>query len=107
MSEQNSVRRFLVTDAEQQIDGVMCVSQLVRAFHVAVSHVANAIETRTRNGRTTTIYTVMSSRAERVLGVARELGLTVQEVEGSWERETYPYLVGAVGSGWELESQRS
>lgn len=83
------VHRYLVTATMEQ-----------RMDMWATGTFANWIETRERNGRETTIVTCFDEHAEHFLAVARAAGVTVEEVHGAGESETYELLIGEPGTGW-------
>lgn len=83
----SGVKRYLVTtpDPEARQD-----------FHLRVGFVGNVIDQRSD----TVFYTVMGENAEGFLEAAREVGVTVEELHGGGESETYELLIGEAGSGW-------
>lgn len=72
-------------------------------FHFAVAAVANSFERREVEGadppRATINYVVDDQHLTPFLAVAREVGVTVEEIEPG-DEETYTLLVGEPGTGW-------
>lgn len=89
-----SVHRFLVTGS---------ISQRMATWE-ATGLYANWIEGRGPQEHETWLVTCMGEHGEYFLAAARATGVTLQEVEGAGDTETYPYLIGAPGSGWETPS---
>lgn len=65
------------------------------------AYVANWLEGRpNRHGTETWAVTIFDEHAETFLANARTLGVTVEEIDGAGDDESYRLLVGAPGSGW-------
>lgn len=87
-----TVHRFLVTaDPGERLD-----------VWAATCAYANWIEGReNKRGGDTFLVTVFSAQGEKFLDVARTYsGVTVEEIEGAGDNETYALRVGEEGTGW-------
>ncbi|MGB3443869.1 MAG: hypothetical protein WBA97_34460 [Actinophytocola sp.] len=62
---------------------------------------ANWLEGRENGDRETWLATVFDKQAEGFLIAARTVGVTVEEIEGGGDTETYRLLVGEPGTGWQ------
>lgn len=86
-----SVHRFLVT-APQADKWTMWT---------ATGPFANWLEGRDSGaGRETWLVTVFAEDGGRFLDAARATGVTVEEIDGGGDSETYTLRVGEPGSGW-------
>ena len=87
-----SVRHLLVTAADEP---------RMRLW-IRTTMVANWIEGRpNRHGTETWSVTIMDVHADPFLELARRMdGVTVEEIEGAGDDESYRLLVGAPGRGW-------
>lgn len=88
-----TVHRYLVTDDDAPCE---CAWMATCAF-------ANWIEGRCTPGRAaaeTWLVTCFAEDAEAFLSAAKTAGVTVEEIEGAGDSETYKLLAGAPGSGW-------
>ena len=89
-SRTSSVHRFLVTaDLDQKM-----------TMWAATATFANWIEGRENGDRETWMVTCFDDQAEQFLAAARAVGVTVQEIEGAGDGESYILLVGDPGTGW-------
>lgn len=91
-----TVHRYLVTgDAAQRMEAWM-----------PVAGYTNWIEGR-ENGadRETWLVTGFAEHRVPFLAAAKAAGVTVEEIEGAGDDETYRLLVGEPGSGWTPEAQ--
>lgn len=61
---------------------------------------ANWIEGRENGERETWLVTVFAADAASFLEVVHNVGVTVEEIEGGGESESYVLRVGEPGSGW-------
>jgi len=61
---------------------------------------ANWIDSKQKDGRETHIVTVFDNERSQFLSTAKETGVTVEEIHGAGDDETYELLVGAPGTGW-------
>lgn len=64
---------------------------------------ANWIEGRRAKGRATAetwLVTCFDESRETFLAAAKNAGVTVEEIEGTDDQETYKLLVGEPGTGW-------
>ena len=94
------VRRYLVTaDVRPRIE-----------VHLYTGMYANWIEGRAApgatkdNDRETWLVTVYGEHADNFLNAARGVpGVTVEEIEGADDTETYLLRVGEPGTGWKSE----
>jgi hypothetical protein len=82
----DTVKRLLVSGDDAQII----------TFHLAVANVLNALERREQ----TVIYTCMSYDFEWAMEIARNEGLTVQELHGAGDNERYELLCGDEAKAW-------
>jgi hypothetical protein len=86
-----SVHRFLVTaPADRKMD-----------LWIATGAVANWLEGRPNGDRETWLVTVFDSHGPAFLDAARQIGVTVEEIEGGGETEAYILRVGEPGTGWQ------
>ncbi len=85
-----SVHRFLVT----------APIHLRLAVWADTAAFANWIEGRGPQDRETWLVTSFSQHADSFLEVARDIGVTVEEIEGAGDDERYVMLVGEHGTGW-------
>lgn len=88
-----TVHRYLVTGEDDQR----------MAAWTSTAFYANWIEGRRTQGRAaaeTWIVTCFADNSEAFLATAKASGVTVEEIEGSGDAETYKLLVGEPGSGW-------
>lgn len=93
-----TVRRYLVTGDEP----AKWEAWLPAAMY------ANWIEGR-ENGsdRETWLVTCFDENSAAFLATAKAAGVTVEEIEGAGDSETYRLLVGEPGSGWTPEAQEA
>ncbi len=61
---------------------------------------ANWIEGRENGDRETWLVTVFDRDSSSFLDAARNIGVTVEEIEGADDTESYTMVVGELGSGW-------
>jgi hypothetical protein len=87
-----TVHRLLVTGDDDKL----------RPFDLAVFRLLNFIERREQ----TVFYTCMECDHSLALTVARNVGVTVQEIHDAGEDETYETLVDN-GPGWQAKGRRS
>jgi hypothetical protein len=93
MSESDSVRRFLVTAPDDNL----------QRFHLAVAMTLNGIERREQ----TVIYTCFAEDAALALQAAEQADVTVQELEMEDGEEVYPVRrLGSHGLTWVRPSRR-
>ena len=86
-----TVHRYLVTGGEDQKWDAWLPTA---AF-------ANWIEGRENGDRETWLVTCMGEQADFFLAAARDAGVTVEEIEGAGDGESYALVVGEPGSGWQ------
>jgi hypothetical protein len=86
------VGRFLVTTS----------TDLKMAFWAATGAFSNWLEGRAQYGNDyeTWLVTVFKEDEAAFLDAARHVGVTVEEIEGAGDTETYLLRVGEPGSGW-------
>lgn len=70
----------------------------------ATAMVANWIEGRGPEGRETWQVMVYGEHSEAFLDAARKAAVTVEEVHGAGDSETYELLIGEPGTGWAKEA---
>ncbi len=68
---------------------------------VATGMFANWLEGRQNGGRETWLATVFDQHSEGFLTAARNVGVTIEEIEGGGDTESYRLLVGEPGTGWQ------
>jgi hypothetical protein len=86
-----SVHRFLVTAPHHD----------KWTMWTATGPFANWLEGRDNgDGRETWLVTVFAEDADRFLDAARNTGVTVEEISGGGDSESYTLRVGEPGSGW-------
>lgn len=61
---------------------------------------ANWIEGREKGGRETWLVTCYAEHAKAFLRATEAAGVTVEEIEGAGDTESYKLVVGEPGSGW-------
>lgn len=66
----------------------------------ATATFSNWFEGRGPQDRQTWLVACVADCADAFLGVARQLGVTVEAIEGSGDDERYVLLVGEPGTGW-------
>jgi hypothetical protein len=72
------------------------------SFWTATGTFANWLEARPlADGREAWLVTVFDRESESFLTAARTIGVTVEEIRGTGESESYDLLVGEPGSGWQ------
>lgn len=86
-----SVRRFLVT-------APICERMDMWA---ATAAFANWIEGRGPEDRETWLVTCFDVHARIFLAAAREVGATVEQIEGAGDTERYVLLTGEAATGWQ------
>lgn len=72
----------------------------------ATAMFSNWLGGRENGDRETWLVTVFANRSESFLLAARNIGVTVEEIEGGGESESYALRVGEPGSGWQGGGQR-
>ena len=88
-----SVHRYLLTaPADLKMD-----------TWAATGMFANWIEGRANGDRETWLVTCYDHHSQSFLTAAETIGVTVQEIEGAGDSETYRLVIGAPGSGWEQQ----
>jgi hypothetical protein len=87
----SGVHRFLVTAPD---DLKMNTWAATRMF-------SNWVEGRENGSRETWLVTVYAAHAESFLETARNIGVTVEEIKGGGESQSYVLRVGEPGSGWQ------
>jgi hypothetical protein len=90
MKVSDDVRRFLVT----------APIHLRLAVWADTAAFANWIEGRGPKDRETWLVTCFGQHAASFLEAARDIGVTVEEIEGSNDDMRYVMLAGEPGSGW-------
>ena len=87
-----TVHRYLVTgDVAQRMDA-----------WIPTASYANWIEGRERGeNRETWLVTCFSEHTEAFLTGAEAAGVTVEEIEGAGDDESYRLIFGEPGSGWD------
>lgn len=94
-----TVRRFLVTGEDDQ---------RIAAWEPTAGY-ANWIEGRRAPGRAaaeTWLVTCYAEHGAPFLAHAKAAGVTVEEIEGADDSESYTLLVGEPGSGWDQAVSR-
>ncbi len=61
----------------------------------------NWIEGRSNDDRETWLVTCFDDRSHSFLAAAENIGVTIEEIEGAGDSETYRMVIGAPGSGWQ------
>jgi len=61
---------------------------------------ANWIEGRGNGDRETWLVTCLAEDSAAFLDAAKRTGVTVEEIDGAGDSETYTLLTGEPGSGW-------
>ncbi len=90
----SGVHRFLVTaSADLKMD-----------TWAATGMFSNWLEGRDNGDRETWLVTVFAADGESFLQAARNVGVTVEEIEGGGESESYILRVGEPGTGWQGRS---
>lgn len=84
------VHRYLVTGS----------ADLKMSLWAATGMFTNWLEGRPNGDRETWLVTVYDQQSESFLTAAETAGLTVEEIEGGGDTESYRLLVGAAGTGW-------
>jgi hypothetical protein len=93
MAETDSVRRFLVTAPDAQL----------QTFHLLVALTLNGIERREQ----TVIYTCFAEHASMAFLAAEQADVTLQELEMADGEEVYPVRrLGSHGLTWVRPSRR-
>jgi hypothetical protein len=88
----NGVHRYLVT----------ATADLQTSIWAVTGTFTNWLERRPlTDGRETWLATVFDRESESFLAAARAIGVTVEEVQGGGDSESYDLLVGEPGSGWQ------
>ena len=64
------------------------------------AYYANWIDSKQKDGRETYIVTVFDNERHQFIDTALQTGVTVEEIHGAGDDETYELLVGAPGTGW-------
>jgi len=90
MSGSGGVHRFLVTAA---------VGPKFNMW-AATAYYANWIEGRENGGCETWLVTCFDEQASAFLMAASAVGVTVEEIEGAGDTESYLLRVGEPGTGW-------
>ena len=67
----------------------------------ATAMFANWIEGRAKGDRETWLVTCYDEHSGGFLQAARNVGVTVEEIEGGGDDESYVLVVGEPGSGWQ------
>jgi hypothetical protein len=88
----NGVHRYLVTATA---DSKMSLWTTTGMF-------TNWLEGRPlADGRETWLVTVFDNDSKPFLAAAQKIGVTVEEIQGGGESESYDLLIGRPGSGWQ------
>lgn len=67
---------------------------------------ANWIEGRENGDRETWLVTCFDDSRAAFLTAAKDAGVTVEEIEGAGDDESYKLLVGEPGTGWNASASR-
>jgi hypothetical protein len=87
----SDLRRFLVTGP----------ADLRMNLWAATAMMTNWLEGREIDNDRETWLVMHSGNASGFLTAAETIGLTIEEIHGAGESETYELLVGEPGSGWQ------
>lgn len=87
----SDVHRYLIT----------APADLKMTMWAATGMFANWLEGRENGDRETWLATVFDQQSEGFLIAARNVGVTVEEIEGGGDTESYRLLVGETGTGWQ------
>ncbi len=87
----DGVRRFLIT----------APTALRMDAWAATGMFANWLEGRGPEDRETWLVTCFGEHAHSFLDAARNIGVTVEEIEDAGDDERYVMLVGEPGTGWQ------
>lgn len=94
----NEVHRYLIT----------APTDLKMGLWTATAMFTNWLEGRENGDRETWLTTVFDQDSRGFLTAARTVGVTVEEIEGGGDAETYRLVVGEPGTGWDgSEGQRA
>lgn len=91
MSDLGDVHRYLITAP---------IAERMDTW-AATGMFANWIEGRGPEDRQTWLVTCFDHHAPSFLAAARNIGVTVEEIEGAGDDERYVLIAGEPGTGWQ------